>query len=160
MSEMARHIRLSLRRATLVDGERLLAWVNRPDSLAGKLRTTAPIPRDTHLRWLAARLNDPDCRIHIIEQAGMPVGQLRLERIGAGYEIDIYLEPDARGRGLAAQAIRIAIAERCRADPDCPIVARVKSDNAESRRLFEAIGFALEPSTADHLLYRYPGQTS
>jgi len=145
---------ITLRPATAADADRMFAWVNMPDSLAGKLRTTGPIPYDTHRRWFDRRLADDACRIRIIERDGVPAGQLRLERSDAGYEIDVYVDAACRERGVAARALAQAVAALRAEEPDSVVIARVRSENRASRRLFERLGFALVTSAPDHLIYR------
>ncbi|MGE4218188.1 MAG: GNAT family N-acetyltransferase [Alphaproteobacteria bacterium] len=145
-----------MRPATTADADRLFEWVNRPDSLAGKLRTTGPIPYDAHRHWFDRRLADPACRIRIIERNGVPMGQLRLERRDEGYEVDIYVDAACRHEGLAQGALTRAIAELRTDEPSSVLIATVRTENRASRHLFERLGFHLEAIAPDHLIYRFP----
>lgn len=53
--------------------------------------------------------------------------------------------PTARGRGLAAEAAREALAVAAQLDPGCPVVVRTRLGNAPARRLAEAIGLRRAP---------------
>jgi len=129
---------LRLRPAGPDDADLLLGWANAPDSLAAKLRTSSPIPRAAHVEWLSRRLADPAARLHIVLDGKEPVGQIRLEPRDGALEIDIYVVPGRRGRGIARTALALAFAE-----PGAgPVLrARVRIANAASRRLFAALGF-------------------
>jgi len=151
---MARASKVALRPAIAADVDRLFAWVNMPDCLAGKLRTARPIPYESHRLWCDSHLADPACRIRIIELDGVPVGQLRLEPGSCGYEVDIYIEAASRQNGLAADAVAQAIAELRASEPESVFIATVRSENQASQRLFERLGFRLTASAPDHLVYR------
>lgn len=132
-----------LRPATLADSNLLFAWVNRPDSLAAKALTKAPISRDEHEAWFATRLGDPNTAINMIEFEGRAVGQVRMQKgDDAAYAVDIYVEPECRGRGLAAWAIKQAMAALPEQGDDVRIKAQVKDGNAPSVALFKSIGFS------------------
>src|SRR5207245_4537328 len=74
--------------------------------------TSDVISDDDHHQWFARKLADPTCALLVVEEAGRPVGQVRLDRIhGELAEISIGLAPDARGRGLGRDALRLAVSE-------------------------------------------------
>lgn len=129
---------IALRDATLKDAGLLFEWVNSPDSLRTKGATHTPIPWRTHTAWLAARLDDPDCTLKIIEHDGRPAGQLRLEPSDGSLEVDIYVVPASRGHGIAASALRHAFAHT----PGWRYCARVRHDNTASQALFRGLGFS------------------
>ncbi len=144
---------VTLRRALATDRDQLLAWVNSPDSLAGKLRTMGPIAAADHAQWFAARLADDDCMIWIIERNDTAVGQIRLEKDDVGHAVDIYVVAAARRHGCAVSALRQALDMHFAGRPDSRVVARIKPDNIASRRLFERAGFQLTADGDDHLIY-------
>lgn len=146
-----------LRPAGTADCDRLFDWVNRPDSLAASLRTSAPVPRATHEAWFAARLADPDTGLWIAERDGAPVGQVRLQRKSAALEVSIYVESAARGAGTATRMLDLARAEAAKRWPGLGLVARIKPDNAASRRLFTRAGYGRMVVERDHIvLHREP----
>ena len=148
-------MRLALRPAAAADAALLLDWVNRPDSLAGKLATAGPIDPSSHRAWLADRLARADCMIWIIERDRAPVGQVRIERKAADFEVDVYVEPGARRRSVAREAVGAALAAHAARFPGVAVLARVKPDNLASQRLFARLGFALIARAGDHLVYRH-----
>lgn len=129
-----------LRSATTADADLLLAWRNDPETRAASF-STEEIPREAHLRWLAGKLEDERCALLIIEVAGAPVGQVRLEKEGDSAEVHIALAPAARGRSIGRQALRSAVAEAPSLLGVSRITANVKADNEASLRAFEAAGF-------------------
>lgn len=154
---MAADETIELRPVRESDADLLLEWVNRPESLAGKIKTRSPISRETHCAWLRGRLASPDAGIWIAERDGEPVGQVRAERSGTGgdaLEVDIFVIPEARGRG-AGLAMLERLAEACAERwPGALLVARIRPDNWTSRRLFARAGFGEVTVAPDHLIYR------
>jgi RimJ/RimL family protein N-acetyltransferase len=145
---------VALRPARESDADLLLAWVNQSDSLAAKLKTTTPIPRETHIAWLRKRLVSPECAIWVAERVGAPVGQMRAERGEDGLEVDIFVAPEARGNGIALAMLGM-LAVRCAERwPGAPLIARIKPDNLASRRLFVRAGYAEAGPAPDHLVFR------
>ncbi len=148
---------VTLRPAAAADCDLLFDWVNRPDSLAASLKTSAPVPRATHEAWLAARLADPESGLWIAEREGAPVGQVRLQRKDAALEVSIYVAATARGAGTATRMLDLARAQAGKRWPGLVLVARIKSDNAASRRLFTRAGYGRMVVERDHIvLHREP----
>ena len=148
---------MKLRPAAIADRDLLYDWVNRPDSLDNKLRTREPIDLATHGAWLHARLSDPDTRISIVMETNEPIGQVRLQRGGCGCEVDIYIVARARGRGVGRRALQAHVEATAAWRSGSPLIARVRSDNLASRRLFSAMGFHIHKQFDDHVVYRYDG---
>jgi RimJ/RimL family protein N-acetyltransferase len=145
---------IALRRVRPADSGLLLDWVNQPDSLAGKLRTSGPIAREQHEAWFASRLADPETFLWIIESVQRPVGQLRLMKAEGVYEVDIFVVPDQRQSGVARQALAEGLRNLARARKGAQMIrARVKPDNVRSQRLFLRAGFVLVARNSDHLVY-------
>ena len=148
---------VTLRPAAAADCDLLFGWLNRPDSLAASLKTSAPVPRATHEAWLAARLADRETGLWIAERAGAPVGQVRLQKKGHALEVSIFVEPGARGAGTATRMLDLARAEAAMRWPGLGLVARIKPDNAASRRLFVRAGYGRMVVERDHIvLHREP----
>lgn len=135
----------ALRPAEISDARLLFDWVNNPESLAQKELTGGPIPWDEHQSWLAQRLVDDNTLLFIVEDKETPSGQVRLQRRAGAFEIDIYIAPSARRRGLARTAITASLDALEGSRPGARVRARVKSDNAASIRLFESLGFEKAP---------------
>lgn len=155
---MARNI--ELRPATISDAAALLEWVNNPDSLQWKRETRKTIAAGEHQAWLARRLVDPGTFMWIIESSGQAAGQVRLQRDGDAFMIDIYVAKGHRRAGLAAAAIDAAISNFRHTRGNADIVADVHKDNVASRRLFERLGFTLASENSDWLRYGLPAGKS
>jgi RimJ/RimL family protein N-acetyltransferase len=147
------NVTVALRPAAPSDMALLFEWVNRPDSLANKLRTQAPIALARHRAWFAERLADADSAIWIVERAGEPVGQLRLQRKQAHLEVDIYIVAQARRGRLGEAALLRAAGLAARRWPAVPLLARVKPANRASHRLFLACGYARIADRHDQVVY-------
>jgi RimJ/RimL family protein N-acetyltransferase len=142
---------IRLRSATAADADVLLAWRNDAGTRAASFNSEE-IPRDGHVRWLAAKLNDPDCALLIVEAQGEAVGQVRLDRSDEDRdvaEIHIALDPAARGRSIGRRALRAAVGEAPAKIGAHRIEARVKPENEASLRAFEAAGFRVVSNDAD-----------
>ncbi|MFP3938696.1 MAG: UDP-2,4-diacetamido-2,4,6-trideoxy-beta-L-altropyranose hydrolase [Acidobacteriota bacterium] len=133
---------LTLRPATLTDARLLWRWVNDPDVRAASFRS-APIPWLEHRRWLAGRLTDPGTRIYVaLDGAGEPVGQIRFEVEGETANVDVSVEPAARGGGLGTGLIRAGCERFFRERGTQRVRARVKVGNRASLGAFRRAGFA------------------
>lgn len=97
------------------------------------------------LAFHRARSLDPVRRVdetYVVRCAGVAVGAVRLERRGTEAEIGIWLARQARGRGLAAQAVR-QLCAIAMATGATRVVAHTTADNAASRALLRAVGARL-----------------
>lgn len=140
---------LRLREACIQDADMLLRWVNAPDSLSQKLKTIEPISIADHHRWMKHRLADPDTGIWIAEMDEKPIGQVRIQLGQQGYEVDIYVSPEFRGRGLAGQMLHLSKKIGCERWPGLQLVAVIKNSNAASQRLFLQAGYRMVSQEQD-----------
>lgn len=81
---------------------------------------------------------------------------LSLMRVeGAAEVIDLYVEPEHRGKGLGSAYLAQLVSLAREKGAAC-IVAHVREDNVASMRAFEGIGF--EPKDHErHMELRFPG---
>ena len=132
---------LVLRRATAADRDRLLEWRNDPLTRRwsfGQSRVSAA----EHDEWFTRKLQDPDCALFIAVEDDTPIGQVRLD-LGndAEAEVSIALAPQARGRRMATDVLRLA-ASRARELQVAEVTARVNAGNTPSLRAFQRAGYA------------------
>lgn len=139
---------LTLRPATLEDTDRLLEWRNDPDTRSASHRSV-PVQRDEHLAWLAATLRNPDRRLYVAEENGVPVGSVRADLREGCFELSWTMAPSARGRGVAKRVVAL-LASRIAE----PIRAEVKVGNLVSARIAEHAGMRLDREVAGVLHYR------
>jgi RimJ/RimL family protein N-acetyltransferase len=131
---------VSLRPADLSDEARLLEWRNEPATRAASLMP-GEISAADHHAWLVRRLADDGSALFIVLDDLEPVGQVRLDRRGDGLaEVSIGLAPEARGRGVGREALRLAALEAPRVEATT-LSALVKADNEASLRSFAAAGY-------------------
>ena len=147
---------VSLRPVTDDDADLLFDWLNRPETLATKLRTRGPVTWETHTAWLAAQLSSPESLLRIVQVRGGPIGQVRLECRGDLLEVDVYIAPEARRRGAARKALLAAMGEAADHWPDGVLAARVLPGNAASFALFRSCGFTMAAEQPDHVLLTRP----
>jgi RimJ/RimL family protein N-acetyltransferase len=129
-----------LRLATTGDLEGLTALARRED-VARTLATDAP-------EQLAAALVDATGELLVIEDAGEVVGAVRWLLVNRRSRIadirSLMLEPAARGRGLATDAIRELCDHLFRERWLHRLEAEVYGFNASGQRVFERAGFVRE----------------
>jgi UDP-2,4-diacetamido-2,4,6-trideoxy-beta-L-altropyranose hydrolase len=145
---------LRVREAQPRDEGLTLQWANDPAVRAHAFQPAPVTPRQ-HAAWFRARLDNPRRRLLLVEAPNaIPLGQVRLEQADGGWEIGYLLDPAFRGFGLGAAILRAALG----AVPDAtPLLARVKSANAASLRVFRRLGFReerVEDSRGPHVLFR------
>ena len=133
---------LAVRRAAREDEALLLAWANDSAVRAFAL-DPRPISVSTHRAWFARRLAAADdVHLHIaISAKGDPVGQVRIERADARWEIHYSVARAFRGAGLGRPMLQAVLAAITDNLPDAVVFGRVKRDNIASIRVFESLGF-------------------
>jgi len=134
MTEPAIHIRS----ARTEDARMLWTWRNDPEVRAASLSTEA-IPFENHQSWFTAVMADPSREILIAEQDSTPIGMVRFDADGEVADINILLDPKARGLGLAKRVLAEAIATTSLISSR--LRATVKVENAASLGLFRSLGF-------------------
>lgn len=135
---------LNLRKATLTDTDLLYNWRNDPDVRKSSFNTEI-ISYETHVHWYNNSLERDDIEIFIMEEDGIPVGQIRLtywyDEIVISYSID----RNFRGRHMG-QNIVYLMEEKLLNEPNIRkdgefYVAYVKKENYVSRRVFEVLKY-------------------
>src|SRR3954449_9503099 len=89
-----------IRRARDADADLLVAWHDDPE--VARYWDEERFTRDEMLGRLARSDVDP----YIVEAGGVPVGYLQVWHAGAASGLDMFLVPQARGRGLGPDAAR------------------------------------------------------
>jgi aminoglycoside 6'-N-acetyltransferase len=90
----------TVRRATDADADLLVEWHADPE--VSRYWDDETFTREEILQ----RLRRPDVEAFVVEAGGEPVGYLQAWREGDTGGIDMFLVPDARGRGLGPDAAR------------------------------------------------------
>lgn len=139
---------LQARPARLDDEALILRWANDP-LVRQNAFSTGPIDAATHRAWFRKRLRDLDqCRLYVVETPdGFPIGQVRFDRSGEGWEIDYSLDARCRSVGLAKPLLQTAMLTLRSMEPGTLIFGRVKPCNTASQRVFTGLGFETRPAT-------------
>jgi RimJ/RimL family protein N-acetyltransferase len=131
---------LALRVASVADARLLWEWRNEE---ATRLRSFdgAPVPWNSHLKWLDGKLASEACRIWILEADARPVGQIRFERQDSVALVNYSIDVHHRGRGLGTAILKLSAPQACRELGVTSIAGLVKVSNDASCRAFAAAGF-------------------
>ena len=151
-NEEVLRIRLVVRK----DRELMWVWANDPTVCRASFSETWWIPSDTHKKWFAKMLADPNAWLYIVEDVefGRAVGQVRFERVDNSNTatVSISISAPHRGKGYGSMALRLAL-KKLRRESDIMVVqALVKANNMASFRAFFATGFvtsSVEPRGGD-----------
>ena len=145
---------IEIRAAYLDDAEMIWRWRNAPDVRAASLSTEA-IPFENHLAWFKAALEDPLKDIFIAEQNDRPIGMVRFDADRDVADVNILIDPSARGLGLANLVLTKAIANL--SINSRILRATVKSGNSASLALFRSAGFRATKSGELYVFERERG---
>jgi UDP-2,4-diacetamido-2,4,6-trideoxy-beta-L-altropyranose hydrolase len=129
-----------LRLATSGDQARLLEWRNEPEAVRFS-SSGRPVDASEHAKWLAARLAGPGSRLWVAEEAGEPVGQVRVDLDRDAGTVSISVSPAHRGRGVGSRMLQALIVEMEQDAEVRNLLALVHSENIASLRAFERVGF-------------------
>jgi RimJ/RimL family protein N-acetyltransferase len=132
---------VSLRRAQPGDCDTIHAWRNHPDTRRSAF-DGEEFDQDTHARWFACVLADPDCELLVAEREGQSLGVLRYDIESGLALVSIYLVPGLAGQGWGVRLL-LAGEDWLRGERQdvrqCE--AEVRSDNPVSSRAFLAAGY-------------------
>ena len=132
----------------MADAELLWQWANDAEARRSSFHP-APIPWETHVVWLSARLADAATRIFVAEVHGEPRAVVRFQKEDARVAVvSIVVDPDARGRGLGTRALRLSCRSAARELGLEKVDAYIKPENKASVVAFERAGFAFSPDSA------------
>ncbi len=130
---------LSIRRAVISDAATLFRWRNDPLTRRSSL-SESELEWDSHVSWLEETLADPGRKLFVLTEGDEPVGTVRFD-VEADYEgrLSWTVAPEARGRGLGKQMVRLA----CSVIPG-GIRAEIKVENIASQKIAEYAGLTLD----------------
>ncbi len=129
-----------LRPVQVQDAALLWEWANDPTVRINAFHGE-PIPWETHVHWLEAKLASPACRMWILEIDHRPAGQIRYDREGESATISFSVDPAHRGRGVGKTLVGRSAALACRELGVRILAALVKPGNPASTGVFLATGF-------------------
>jgi UDP-2,4-diacetamido-2,4,6-trideoxy-beta-L-altropyranose hydrolase len=133
--------KLIIREATESDRRQIFEWRNHPE-VRRLSRDPAAIGWETHVKWYAETLHNPDRALLIAESAGRPVAVVRFDISADSAEVSVYLVPDELAGGWGAQALSCAAQWLRQRRPQVrQILAIVLPANLASRGAFTNAGF-------------------
>jgi UDP-2,4-diacetamido-2,4,6-trideoxy-beta-L-altropyranose hydrolase len=132
------------------EGDVVFIRALRNDADAVRFSTNArAVSEAEHARWFASTLANPQMRLWVAEEDGIPVGQVRVAIDGEKGVFSIAVEGSARGRGLGQAMLRLALAEIERQRLVSTMTAVTHPDNPASIHAFEQVGFTRREVTED-----------
>lgn len=132
---------LLLRRAESADSAMVFLWRNHPNTrrYAFDLREIAS---ETHERWFASVLADPDRELLIGEHENHPIGVLRYDIAPERVLVSIYLAPNLTGQGWGRQLLLAGERWLREVYPSVQVCeAEIRADNEVSLAVFKAVGY-------------------
>ena len=132
---------LQLQPATEADFELLWQWANDPVTRANSF-DSSPIPWEQHKGWCCAKLEDPLCRLWVVENPSSgKVGVVRFDAVGSEATVSVSLAPQARGQGYGSRIIAAACQQLFQSSGTKLVRALIKPENKASIRAFERARF-------------------
>lgn len=148
--------KLQRRDATINDCHLLFKWAN-DTTVRTQSFNHSKIPYDRHKQWFNEKLKSPNCSISIFSIADDLVGQIRIDKENQDFIIGISIDEAHRGKGLAPQMLKKALAHHWNTHDD-EVYAYIKPSNLASKKAFEACGFVFQKNltvnTCNALMYR------
>ena len=134
-------VNLDLQPANESDFELLWQWANDPVTRANSF-DSSPIPWEQHKGWCCAKLEDPLCRLWVVENPSSgKVGVVRFDAVGSEATVSVSLAPQARGQGYGSRIIAAACQQLFQSSGTKLVRALIKPENKASIRAFERARF-------------------
>lgn len=131
---------MHIRNATIEDSKDILAWRNDINTRKMSFNSTM-INYDDHKEWFCKALQSQNCIIYIAENNGkIGVCRFNICQDTKTALISINLNPSFRGKGLAKEFLVLCV-KKFRVNYQFDIVAKVRSDNSISFKVFKNASF-------------------
>jgi UDP-2,4-diacetamido-2,4,6-trideoxy-beta-L-altropyranose hydrolase len=132
---------VTVRSASIEDARDVFAWRNQ-ESVRSVSRNSQMLDWEAHKSWFDAVLRDSAKHLLIGERAGLPIGVVRFDTMGADAEVSIYMVAEHSGKGLGAELLLVAEAWLLQRSPVTGrLIAEVLDDNLASHNLFSRAGY-------------------
>lgn len=143
-------MKLSLRSVLEEDREIIWKWANDAETRAVSFFPEF-IPWDEHLKWFKSKLDNQKCFFYLaVNQNGIPIGQVRVERNKDKAVISVSIDKIFRGCGYGSVVIGMASQMFFRACDESFINAYIKQSNKASECAFINAGYKKERETTIH----------
>ena len=144
---------IEIRVARHDDSQKLFEWRNHP-TVRAVSRSAEMINWESHRRWFASVLADPDRLLLIGQREGLAVGVVRFDIRGDEADVSIYLIPEIKQSGQGGDLLQSAehwlVANR---PSVCKIRAHVLGGNERSQRLFLGRRYQVESTSYSKRLH-------
>ncbi len=132
---------LNLRKVTSDDVDLIYTWANDPE-VRNNSFNSVPIPYESHCAWFAKRVSSPNVGFYVLEDTGVPVGQVRYEIDDNEALTNYSISKEYRGMGYGKAVIMLG---EIQVKTDFPniirITAHVKKENLASAKVFRGLGY-------------------
>ena len=135
-----------LRKAEKDDMDLLFRWANDPVVRSNSFNTDL-IPYENHVKWFNKIMEDPSVLQFILMDDDIPVGQIRLNIEDNEAEIGYSIGSEFRGKGYGHKILQLIAEEITSEHPQITtLIAKVKTDNIASNKLFKSEGYEMKYS--------------
>lgn len=130
-----------IRKANIRDSNDVLDWRNDLHSRQ-MFYNVSEVPAKVHDSWFENCLSSNLIELYIGECEGKKIGVCRFDLIDGGdfAEVSVNLNPLERGKKMSLSLLEGAIKKYLKSN-DIDLIARIKTENSASRRIFEDAGF-------------------
>jgi RimJ/RimL family protein N-acetyltransferase len=140
---------VSLREATHLDSELLFEWTNDIAVRQSSFNSNS-INLNDHLSWFDKKLKSSETKIYIATiKQNEPIGQIRIDAFEDYWLIGYSIDKSFRGMGFGKHIVKLMI----KLNPKKKFLAKVKSVNIASQKVFETLDFNKIDSSKDIITY-------
>ena len=139
---------MKLRPASMQDSDLLLRWRNDPQTRKASHTPYKIQKEEEHRTWLTKILNNPNWKLIIAEEDGIPVGTVRIDYADGTYELSWTVAPEMRGQGVGKKMVSL-VAQQI----ESPIRAKILTGNEASLKIAEYCGMVFEREEDNFLYY-------
>jgi len=144
---------VSLREATLLDSELLFDWANDIAVRQSSFNCNS-IKLNDHLFWFDKKLKSAETKIYIATiNQNEPIGQIRIDALEDYWLIDYSIDKSFRGLGYGKHIVKLMI----KLNPNTNFLAKVKSVNIASQKVFESLHFKKIDNSKKTIIYKFLG---
>jgi UDP-2,4-diacetamido-2,4,6-trideoxy-beta-L-altropyranose hydrolase len=137
--------KLILRKANMSDMNLFFGWINEPESRNNALNPKI-ITYEEHVSWFTAKLLDKGSYLWVLEQHGVPCGQVRFDTniIEKQAIVSYFIEPVFRGKGLGLTLLKMGIEKIVFENKEITLIKGfVKKTNTASCNIFNKLNFKI-----------------
>ena len=143
----------SIEELTLVEtnynyAHKYFEWVNDKQVRLNSFNTENVI-WSHHLKWFEQKLKSDKCELFVLKLNGNIVGQLRIDKFEDSWLIDYSIDTSYRRLNLAYKMFNLFIDKY----PECKLIAKIKTTNIPSIKIFERLPFEQKDSKSDIITF-------